>query len=166
VNFDTGLLCQGGSASNYTLSGCSFFNNKVAVSLNTANVASNNCLYVGAASFAGPINNTAITVTGSSSMLTISGGTFTACSNGLVCASSAYVTVSGVSFKFNEFDVSAASSSTVEITGSTFILSSSSTDLKVDASGSGTTVTLNGCILNGFTSGGVVKGSGVHLSRA
>ncbi len=163
-NFLVGVNCSGSTTDSYGFNSCFFVGNGTALVIDNVVVESNTCTIFGTSSILGPSANTGVSITGSNALFSISGGICGLCTTGFNIANNAIGTISGVGFRLNEFDVVQAGASQLVLSGCTLELTTSSSDIEIQASGAGTSTEIISCDFSGSSISGSPEGTGILVT--
>jgi trimeric autotransporter adhesin len=163
TNFLTGITCTGGTSS-YSFINCLLIANGTGLSLSSTTAECDGCIITGAASLAGPPANTGISLTGAGTNLVLTGGACGLCSIGISLSNNAALTASSVVFNRNSFAIEETGPAQMTLTGCSFAISTNSSNINIQASGSGAMANIIGCEFNGNNASNVAEGMGLMVS--
>jgi hypothetical protein len=161
--FNIGVLCSGGSSSTYVFNNSLFVGNTTALNISDSAVQCNNCSIIGSTLLVTPAN-TGVYVTGANGTCIISGGTVALCTTGFSLQTNSKTTADAVNFKFNTFDIVQTSASQSIISSCSFEIATGSSDIEIQASGTGTLATIVGCGFDGKDALGTPQATAIIVS--
>jgi hypothetical protein len=165
IDFQIGLYCEG-SNSTYILDTCVLNNNGTAISIYNTTVDVCDCNIVGSCSTNNTPLNTGISMTGSSALLNLNCSSCTLCGNALFMSSSAQAFVNAVTCQLNIFDIIVTTGATLTIADSDFLTTFSSSDVKINVSGTNSTAEIIGCTFNGLSATNSTQGNAIKVTGA
>jgi hypothetical protein len=125
---------------------------------------SNTNTFIGAASLYGTPANTGLSISGLVSVCALSGGSFASCITAMNIGTNALLTASSIVFKLNTNDIIQAGASHMTLSACTFAITTSSTDIDIQISGTGTYAEIIGCQFNGKDISSIPGSSAIYVS--
>lgn len=109
--------------------------------------------------------SSAISVNGSNGSAIITGGQFTTCQTCLNISNNSTVNCTSASFTQNTYDIIQTTASQLILNSCDFEITSGSSDIKIQTSGSGSTTYISGCSFNGNGQTGTTEGTCIQITN-